>query len=199
MVDVDGVLVRGRPEDGQHWSAELAADLGLQPDDLQRAFFAVHWDEIVVGRAQLMDRLPPVLARIAPHLTADRLLAYWFTKDARLDRRLLADLAALRARGLQVHLVTNQEHLRAQHLMQVLGLARHVDGFHYSAELGTRKPEAAFFRTVAARLRLAPADLLLIDDTLENVQAAAALGWRSLHWTGEATLAESWARLVTPE
>ena len=96
MVDVDGVLVRGRPEDGRHWSTSLEVDLGLSAEDLHREFFNVHWDEIVIGRAKLEDRLPPVLQKIAPHLTADQLINYWFAQDVRLDHELLRDLAQLR-------------------------------------------------------------------------------------------------------
>lgn len=190
LVDVDGVLIRGRPADGRAWSAELEADLGLRAEDLQRAFFQPHWDEIVIGRAALADRLAPVLAAIAPHLTAQRLIDYWFSQDAKVDEALLAELGALRGRGVPVHLATNQDHLRADYLMRVVGLSDHVDGIHYSADLGCRKPDAAFFRQVSARLRRAPPDLLLIDDVVENVRGAQAAGWAAIHWTGQRTLAE---------
>jgi putative hydrolase of the HAD superfamily len=39
MVDVDGVLITGRPPDGRHWAADLEADLGLGFENLQTAFF----------------------------------------------------------------------------------------------------------------------------------------------------------------
>jgi hypothetical protein len=32
MVDVDGVLVDGRPEDGRHWTTSLEEDLGFSRD-----------------------------------------------------------------------------------------------------------------------------------------------------------------------
>jgi putative hydrolase of the HAD superfamily len=188
MVDVDGVLVRGRPEDGRHWSTSLEADLGLHPDILHGTFFADHWNEIVVGQAQLEDRLPAVLARIAPHITADRLTRYWFAQDARVDHRLLQDLRKLRSKGLQIHLATNQEHRRAQYLMSTLGLAEAVDGIQYSAQIGARKPDAAFFQGAVSRAGLSPADVLLIDDAPENVSAARACGWEAVLWTGEEAL-----------
>ena len=50
MIDVDGVLVNGRPSDGRQWSATLDADLGLSFDILQDAFFKRHWEQIVTGR-----------------------------------------------------------------------------------------------------------------------------------------------------
>jgi putative hydrolase of the HAD superfamily len=61
---------------------------------------------------------------------------------------------------------------------------------HYAADLGCGKPDPAFFAQVARRTGLAPAEMLLIDDKLENVEAARAAGWGGLHWTGERRLAD---------
>lgn len=190
MIDVDGVLVCGRPGDGSHWSVDLEADLGLRAEDLHQAFFAPHWNDVVLGRATLEDRLSPVLATIAPQVTPERLIDYWFRQDSRLDERLLSDLHDWRRQGLQVHLATNQEHMRARHLMQVMGFADQVDGIHYSAALGVRKPDPEFFRLVSARVLLSPCELLLVDDSIENVRAAGTAGWSAAHWTGERRLAE---------
>jgi putative hydrolase of the HAD superfamily len=49
MLDVDGVLVTGRPSDGRHWVTSLEADLGLSFTVLQDAFFEHYWEEIVTG------------------------------------------------------------------------------------------------------------------------------------------------------
>jgi putative hydrolase of the HAD superfamily len=78
MMDVDGVLVSGRPSDGRHLFAELEADLGLSPDRLRQTFFTPFWEAIVTGREGLTERLTPVLAEIAPKVSAERLIAYWF-------------------------------------------------------------------------------------------------------------------------
>ena len=110
MVDVDGVVIVPRPGG---WAADLEADLGLSAAALQAHFFQPHWEDIVLGRAGLHERLAPVLAQIAPHLSSEALAAYWLEKDARLDARLLEDLARVRAGGVQVHLATVQEPVRA--------------------------------------------------------------------------------------
>ena len=190
MMDVDGVLIRGRPDDGRSWSTDLYVDLGLRAEDLHKAFFVPHWHDIVIGRAVLADRLSLALAEIAPHLTAEQLIAYWFRQDARVDEQLLSELGALRQRGVEVYLATNQDHRRADYIMRDLGFSQHVDGIHYSAALGCRKPDREFFRKVADRLQRAPADLLLIDDFLDNVLSAEAAGWSAEHWTGEKRFAE---------
>ncbi|MBY0505265.1 MAG: HAD-IA family hydrolase [Bryobacteraceae bacterium] len=190
MVDVDGVLVHGRPEDGLHWSTSLLEDLGLHPNDLHREFFAVHWEDVVIGRAILQDSLARVLDRIAPRLTAGQLIAYWLERDSRLNRQFLQELDTIRAKGMRVHLATNQEHRRAQYLMDSLGLANHVDGIQYSAGLGARKPFREFFDQAALRVDLHPNELLLVDDSTENVKGAEAAGWKAAHWTGGQSLIE---------
>jgi putative hydrolase of the HAD superfamily len=82
-----------------------------------------------------------------------------------------------------VYLATNQEHLRAAYLMQKLGLAEHVDGIFYSARLGAKKPDLEFFARVQAAVGLRGEELLLIDDSRQNVEAARQAGWQALHWT----------------
>ena len=187
MVDVDGVVIRPR---AGGWAADLETDLGLSSAVLQDHFFGPHWSDIVLGRARLRARLEPFLTVHAPRVSAEALIAYWFAKDAQLDHGLLADLAALRAAGIQLHLATVQEHERARHLWEVLRLRDRFDAMHYAAELGATKSDPAFYAAVEARTGFAPSDLILLDDTLGNVEAARAAGWGAVHWTGRDRLAD---------
>jgi len=183
MLDVDGVLVDGRPEDGRHWHTSVEQDLGFTPEALHEQFFAPHWDDIVLGRAGLMDHLTTALQQIAPHVTPAAFVSYWFQKDSRLVAAFLPELAFVRSKRIRVYLATNQEHLRAAYLMEELRLAEHVDGIFYSARLGAKKPELEFFATVQAAVGASGDELLLIDDSRQNIEAALAAGWQALHWT----------------
>jgi putative hydrolase of the HAD superfamily len=49
-----------------------------------------------------------------------------------------------------------------------------------SAELGVRKPEPAAYQIVAERLGVAVSDCVFIDDLLENVLGACAIGMRGI-------------------
>lgn len=194
MVDVDGVLIRGRPSDGRPWASDIEADLGLKAVDLHRAFFVPHWDDVVVGRVDLATVLIPALAMIAPNLTYDRFVAYWFENDARLDTALLGELAQRRRLGTRIYLATNQEHQRASFLTTRLGLRSHIDGIFYSAAMGCRKPDPAFFEKAARLAGLKASELLLIDDTAANVVAARRAGWAAIEWRDGSSLTTQLAR-----
>ena len=169
MVDVDGVIVVHPDPAG--WSTNLKRDLGLAIELLQEKFFAPNFHDIVHGRAALRERLAPVLADIAPHLTCDQLCAYWFENDSHLDHDLLDQLAAFRARGYD-----------------------RFDAIHYAADLGHAKPADGFYAAIEARTGYAPSDLFFIDDKAANVLAAQARGWKAAVWTGQDRLADLIAR-----
>lgn len=187
MVDVDGVLVDGRPEDGRHWHTSVEEDLGFTSDALHEQFFAPYWENIVLGRAGLMEHLMPALQKIAPHVSPAEFVSYWFERDSRLVSPFLAELSLFRSAGIRVYLATNQEHLRAAYLMEKLGLAEHVDGIFYSARLGAKKPDVKFFAKVQAAVGLCGEEMLLVDDSRQNVEAALKAGWQALHWTKQSS------------
>jgi putative hydrolase of the HAD superfamily len=191
MVDVDGVVVAHPP--GKGWSDDLLADLGLDPSKLVEVFFTPNFDDIVHGRCDMFERLEPALAQIAPHVTAHQLVDYWFAKDSPLDITLLNDLAATRAGGLQLHLATVQEHHRARYLWETLALKDRFDAMHYAADLGCKKPHPDFYARIGERTGLAPHEMRLIDDKLDNVQAAVAAGWSGFHWVRGSTLKQALA------
>lgn len=182
MVDADGgVLVHPDPNG---WSANLARDLGLSRDRLQAAFFAPHWQDIVLGRADLRDRLAPVLAEIAPAIGVETLIRYWFENDAHQDRALLDQLGAIRGQGVSLHLATVQEHARADYIWNTIGLRHHFDAMHYAAALGAAKPDAAFYARIEERAGFRPREIFFIDDKQANVDAARARGWAAAVWDG---------------
>jgi putative hydrolase of the HAD superfamily len=188
MVDVDGVIVVHPNSSG--WSVNLEQDLGLSAASLQEAFFKPHFAEIIVGHAALRQRLTPVLAQIAPHLSADALIAYWFEQDAHLDHRLLAELAEVRSRRVAVHLATVQEHERARYLWETLGLKARFDAMHYAADLGCAKPAAEFYSAIEGRTGFSGSQIAFIDDKAANVDAARARGWRAEVWDCRSPLAQ---------
>tara|TARA_R110002072_G_scaffold90700_1_gene202936 strand:+ start:283 stop:900 length:618 start_codon:yes stop_codon:yes gene_type:complete len=192
VFDVDGVLVTGHKEKGGWWHIDMERDLGLDPDLFQRAFFTEQWADIVCGRQAIEEPLAETLGEIAPHLSVDDMLAYWFRQDSRLDQRLIKELETLRSRSnLGLCLATNQEHRRARHLWSEIGLEHRFDAIHYSADIGHQKPEPEFFAAVENRTGFDGCHLLFFDDQERNVLAARERGWQAHVWAGSATLEEA--------
>lgn len=188
MVDVDGVLIVH--PDRRGWSANLERDLGISAQTLQAEFFRPHWSDIIHGRADLYSRLVPTLERIAGNVSADTLVRYWFEQDSHVDRDLLSQLAELRESGLELHLATVQEHERASYIWHTLGFERHFDAMHYAADLGSAKPDQAFFKAIEERTGFRPGALFFIDDGPRNVEAAIRRGWSAALWDRKARLAD---------
>lgn len=191
MLDVDGVLISGHGAQGELWTHRLKDDLGIEPDDLVREFFAKGWKRVVTGKDALEPALSKSLARLGATVEARTLIDYWFVKDARLVTSVVQDSQRLREAGFKVVLTTNQEHLRAAYLMNDLKLRDVVDGIVYSAQAKAQKPDRAFFDFAMRQTAEAPEAHLLVDDHVANVESAREVGWHGQVWTSGMKLFET--------
>lgn len=196
MLDVDGVLVSGRPQDGHIWTHELSSDLGIEPELLIQEFFKREWQDVVTGKRDLHPTLALSLKRLGSIVTAEELISYWFEMDSRIVQSVLTDCRMAREWGHQVYLATNQEHLRVQYLMGAMGLQDEVDGIVYSAEAGFQKPLHGFFSYAASVTGRKPNEMLLVDDTLANIDGAKKAGWLAIHWDGKQQLSDILRRSI---
>lgn len=174
LLDLDGVLRRRPAED----AADAEAAHGLPAGSLLATVRggADLLDESVTGwisderwRAEVADRYA------ADHGPRARdAIARWSRSPGRVDADVLAVVRDERHRR-PVHLATNATtRLRAD--LAALGLDREVDGVLSSAELGVAKPDPGFWRAACDVLEVEPSACCVVDDTAENVAAAAALG-----------------------
>ncbi len=98
--------------------------------------------------------------------------------------------AQLRARGVQTFIFSNTNDLAIRHIRTNFPFFAGFTGYVYSHEAGTMKPDARIYEIVERRTGRSGAELLYIDDRLENVEAGAARGWRVVHHqTPEQTIA----------
>ena len=70
-------------------------------------------------------------------------------------------------------------------LESVHGYKKFSDLFHktyFSHEIGMRKPDADIYNYVLEDLKLKPSEVLFIDDTQKNIDAAKDLGWNCILW-----------------
>jgi putative hydrolase of the HAD superfamily len=80
---------------------------------------------------------------------------------------VLPCLAALRARGLRLGLITNNESVHQRAKIRAVGLDELVDVIVISGELGIAKPAAAIFAHACALLGVASDEALHVGDNLD--------------------------------
>ncbi|MCF2872790.1 HAD-IA family hydrolase [Octadecabacter sp. G9-8] len=182
MLDVDGVLVFGRPSDGQHWMVGLEKDLGIIPRKISRCFFKAEWNSVLEGRMSLIPALQKALCELGSDISAEEFVSYWFKMSSRIVAPVLSDVRKARKQGIPVYLATNQCHERADHLLNTVGLCKEIDGIVHSAMAGYQKPNAGFYSYGERKTGYCSEELIIVDDNLENVEAAMAVGWQAVHW-----------------
>ena len=176
--DADGVL--------QHlpagWEASMRPVVDGHVDDLP-AFLSEAFElerPALLGQVSWLDVLPGLLERWGvPHLYDDA-LRVWLTIVPHAEVREV--VSALRARGVRCYLATNQTEHRGRYMAENLGYDGLLDGAFWSYELGVAKPDPAFFTTILDRLGLEAAEVLFVDDSLRNVEAARSVGLAAEHW-----------------
>lgn len=92
-------------------------------------------------------------------------------------------LAALHEKGLPLALVTNKPTPFVAPLLQALDIARYFNVVIGGDDVKNKKPHPEPLLLVAERLGLAPAELLFVGDSRNDIQAAQAAGCRSVGLT----------------
>lgn len=100
----------------------------------------------------------------------------------------VALLERLRAAGRRLFFLSNMPLPYAEHLERTHGFLGWFDGGVFSSRAGLNKPDPAIYDHARRQFGVAAADLLFIDDHAPNVEAALALGWQAVRFTGDAAL-----------
>ncbi|MBU0490676.1 MAG: HAD family phosphatase [Chloroflexi bacterium] len=196
IFDMGGVLARtGDPAVRQ----QLAAEMSLSPEELfDLVFRSPSWRQAEVGHISSEAHWETVARHVGwPGPDAGDDLRARFFAGTRLDRDLVALICRARAEGLKTALLSNA----SDDLRQGVEVEWNIppdtfDELFISAEMGLAKPDPAIFRLALERLGVAPHEALFVDDRLDNIEAAQALGLDAIRFISpEALLAELRARL----
>ena len=129
-------------------------------------------------------------AEMAGHLAratgwdAGRVGAWWGARAAGVEQVPVLDagpfLAALRARGLRLGVLTNAGRDEAEAHLARLGAAPHLDALAACDDGHGAKPEPGGARAFARMLNLDPASVVLVGDGMTDMGAARAAGMRAV-------------------
>jgi phosphoglycolate phosphatase len=178
LIDLDGTLMDTAP-DLAAAANRMRADFGLPPLPVERiAAFVGKGAEVLVHRALTDDINGRAGAEdfargrqsFYAHYTAENGL------QAVVFERVPQALEALRAHGLKLACVTNKPKEFTAPLLAKMGLAPCFDAVVAGDEVAEKKPHPALLLEAFRRLRLQPADVMLIGDSVNDAQAARAAG-----------------------
>jgi 2-haloacid dehalogenase len=97
---------------------------------------------------------------------------------------------ALHAQGLLTYIFSNTNEIAIGHIRRRFPFFANFDGYILSYEHRAMKPDAKLYDAVERESGLRGADLLYVDDRLENIEAGRARGWQViLHENPTQTLA----------
>ncbi|MCZ1010252.1 HAD family hydrolase [Streptomyces lydicus] len=170
--------------------ARLERAAGLTEGTIARVAFAPETDlPLLLGAITKQQWVESIALGLAGQVPADRAraLATAFAEAPfRADDAVVAILREVRAH-LPLVLVTNatvewEDDLAA---LGLTDLAHHVVS---SARVGVAKPDRKIYEIAAERAGVAMNRCLFVDDRLENIEAATALGMTGLHYREPADL-----------
>ena len=172
VVDLGGVAARFHPERRLEALARLT---GLEPRLITARLFESGFEAAAeTGAYSLDDIAARVIATLGhPVATADLVGAWSLAFEP--DARVLALISGVAAR--RVILTNNGPMLDLCLAGDLRELWDSFEDVICSWHLRARKPDPEAFERTAERLRCAPGSLLLLDDSLANVEAAERCGW----------------------
>lgn len=164
-------------------SIGLARDYNI-PLEKTLPFFKGVLQDCVAGQSDLKEVLPPYLQAWGWKNGVDGLLRYWFERDHKIDKEIVAYINELRSRKILCFLATNNEKHRFTYMLNKMGFEKIFDKTYCSAHLGHKKPSQEFFKKIFEDLgNTKKEEILFWDDKLENIKGAKDFGFHAELYT----------------
>ncbi|HTU50077.1 MAG TPA: HAD family phosphatase [Acidobacteriaceae bacterium] len=185
-----GMVLSGPPEPGAR--ARLLEISGLSPEIFDAHYWRYRLD---YDRGTLNGHSYwPIIAREAGVSFSPQQIEALIEQDvllwATLDPIMLEWVNRVRASGMKIAILSNMGEELLAYMRENFGW---LDGFHHltwSCELNLIKPMAAIYEHTLEKLNVRADEALFIDDRLENVEGARAVGIHSLLFRGVGKLQE---------
>lgn len=185
IFDVGGVLLAKTAPAEQTGRLAWCDRFGMSLEDFCGEVWSAIGSEGERGTAEILARLTKAFGVDTGEA---RTLLVDFHAHWRPEPTLLEYARRLRGQ-LKIGVLANAGAATRWAFESILQLHRLADDIVISAEVGLEKPEPAIFRLAANRLRCTLAECVFVDDLVENVEAAKALGMTGiLHESPSATL-----------
>jgi putative hydrolase of the HAD superfamily len=177
-------MVLSAPPDPAAW-ARIRAVTSLDEDILHREYWAhrhaydrgdltgdAYWRKAAAGAGIVLTT-----SQITELIAADTDL--W----SQLNAPMLEWAKRLQRAGIRTGVLSNIGDAMSAGLLAKHEWLNAFDHHTWSHALNLAKPEPAIYLHAAEGLRTPPANILFIDDRIENIEAALAVGMQAIHYT----------------
>jgi len=177
--DLGGVIIRTEDRTPR---AAWEARLGLPPRELDQIVFAGEMGrKAAVGQAGAADVWTWVAERLGLDPEQRENLRKDFWRGEVLDLELVGYIRGLRA-NYRTGLISNAWPEIRQEIENEWRIADAFDKLIISAEVGLAKPDPRIYRLALEGLGVEASHAIFVDDFLENLEAASALGMHPVHF-----------------
>jgi putative hydrolase of the HAD superfamily len=163
-----------------YWQHRLAYDSGLSAGD--------YWQRVLAS-------LPHKAGRHDPATLTEWLIEADVNSWTGFREEMWTLAKRFRTRDARTAILSNGGPEVTAGLRARRRLEEWFDAVIVSCEVGVCKPDPRIYQVCLSRLDVEPGEALFVDDRVENVEAAAALGLQTVHYTGDHLLPEIRARI----
>ncbi len=189
LMDLDNTLLDTyyTDENGKHcfrWTQDFEKDFQLPISVLNDLFQGAFL--ISLQRSRNLTRfIVPFLEKYKIKMSAEEFLDYWLSRDMRVKEDVWQWILNKKEEGHSFHIASNQPHVRMDYLWENLPEWKQVfEHVFTSARLGVAKPDENFFIYAKNIVKTPFQNMCLIDDSVENIESAKALGMQAILFQG---------------
>jgi beta-phosphoglucomutase len=170
LFDMDGVVIDTRQSVTDFWQAVAAEqNVTLTPDDFD---LHIHGVPAATTLRALFPGLPPE----QDGEFHDRVIRYELGLRYEEVAGIESLLRSLKAAGVKTALVTSGMSWKVEEVSRQLALGGLFDVIVTAADIERGKPDPACYLAAAAKLRVAPEECVVFEDTVSGVRAAVPAG-----------------------
>lgn len=193
IFDFGGVLMKTTDYTPRHtWDEKL----GLPQGSVERAIHnSDNWIKAQSGVISPDEYWADVADKLNLSPAEVRQLAADFYSGDQLDMELIDYIRQLRQNGHTVTLLSNDT-IELTTKLQKLNIDHLFDPIIISAEIGVMKPNAEAYQAMLKELGCLPDEAVFIDDRLENIEGANAVGIHGIHYVANMSLPAAISNLL---
>jgi len=178
--DIGGVLERTEDHTPRQQQAE---DLGISVNDLSELIFGNSTEfKVQLGQISREEHLAYVQAELglSSRKAMDEVLEKFFAGD-RLDTELVDNIRDFKTR-FTTAVLSNYSSILREQINTTWKIGDAFDHLIISSEVGYKKPDPEIYRIALEKIGCQTNEAVFIDDFIENIHGAEALGIHGIHF-----------------